>query len=56
MVTTNQTGRLFANTPTHKNLLQRLSLPLDHNGLFTPEGAFKAGRNMWYVTVVVASN
>jgi hypothetical protein len=46
MVTTDQTGRLSANQPTHKNLLQKLSLLVDHNGRFTSKNTLRAGKNL----------
>jgi hypothetical protein len=55
MVTTDQTGRLSANQPTHKNLLQKLSLLIDRNGRFTPKGTFRAGKNLKYIAAVIAS-
>lgn len=55
MVTTDHTGRLFANTLTHKNLLRKLPLPVDRNGRFTPKETFRVDKNSQYVTVVITS-
>ena len=46
MVTTDQTGRLSANQPTHKNLLRKLPLLVDHNGRFTSKNTLRAGKNL----------
>jgi hypothetical protein len=46
LVTTDQTGRLSANQPTHKNLLQKLSLLINHNGQFTSKNTLRAGKNL----------
>jgi hypothetical protein len=55
MVTTDQTGRLFANIPTHKNLPQKLLLSVDLNGRFTPKDTYKGSKNLYYTTAVITS-